>query len=362
MGARTSGRYPNTTKLDGHLSSYFRSSFSIGGGGSTWTGGPEYTAALLATRSTSGIYGGSISQKRDGSRIYMSQPDNSIVYSDNNGSSWSGVSGFSNGIYGTLIYSFGNSSIMVASTNGSNYGKIYYSTNSGSSWVEKVNPQDSIPPGFHNPDTGLIMLGDRGAGGSSSSDLNRSTNFGNSWSVALESNQPNHKSVGLQNGSGSSLTGFTWSDSLFWTTSDSGASWSSQSAPTNHVFSSGRVLYTTDNSIFLYTGNSQTILTGTTPTGARTVVDLSSVINGDIATIQKDSADIFYLGTSTGYLYSSTDRGSNWEAIPGWESEYDGFGSDRIVDISCDNSDNRFLVGTRDSGGNAKIWSLVKTI
>ena len=337
--------------------------FGASAGGETGPTGPTYEVSLLASRTTSGTAYPSVSQKRDGSRIFISQNDRTIVYSDNDGSSWSGVSGFSAGIYGTRIYTFANTNKMVASTNGSNYGKIYYSSNNGANWTEKVNTADSIYKGYHNPDTGLIMLGDRGAAGSASSDLNRSTDFGNSWGVALDSNQSDHIGPGVvQNGSGSGLTGFTWSNSLFWSTSNSGASWSSQSAPTNHVFSSSSgVWYKSDNSIFLYKGNNQTVLTGTTPTGARTVVDLSSTITGNILIMGKDADDVFYLGTNQGYLYYSTDDGTTWNSVSGWDDVYDNFGTGQLTDIHTDNANNRFLVVTSEGSSVTKVWSLTKS-
>jgi hypothetical protein len=341
-------------------------SLGLGGGigSKTFVGetGPTWEVSLLASRTTSGNSYPSVSQKRDGSRIFISQSNNSIVYSDNDGSSWSGVNGFAQGIYGTRIYTFANTNKMVAATNGSNYGKIYYSSDNGANWSVKVDTNDGILAGYHNPDTGLIMIGDRGATGSPTSDLNRSTDFGNSWSVALDSNQSDHLGPGVvQNGSGSGLTGFTWSNSLFWTTSNSGASWSSQTAPTNHVFSSGSgVWYKSDNSIFIYKGNNQTVLTGTTPTGARTVVDLSSTITGNIITMEKDADDVFYLGTTQGYLYYSKDDGTTWDSVPGWDDVYDNFGTGALTDIHTDNANNRFLVVTSEGSSVTKVWSLTK--
>lgn len=321
-----------------------------------FSSGPTFSASLLGTLPFEG--GGSQSQARpkiaqtsSGGVILATANRNSVYRSTNNGSSWSQT--FNGAAESTLTYGHGSVFIndagthAVASPRGSNYGKIIYSSNGGQSWTTKVTTNDSVYAGTYDQTTGIVMLGDRGQGGGSSSDLNRSSDHGQSWSVAIDSNQSDHNNVGMKKGSAGNAV--SWATSIYYTSTNGGASWTQQSTPSGHNFTSIHYVVFDSTGKYYYAQNSSTnVLSATTLTGARTATNIGST--GNVNVVQIDDADIIYVGTSAGEIYYSMDYGATYQEITEWAT-YHTAGT-AVEDINTNNSSGRFLVGTYSGSGN----------
>ena len=294
-----------------------------------------------------------IAQTADGSVILATGNRNSVYRSTNNGQSWT------QGYNGTeTSYAYGHGSIFIndagthaiASPRGSNFGKILYSSNGGQSWSTKVTTSDSVYMGTYDQTTGIVMFGDRGAAGSSSSDLNRSSNHGQSWSVVIDSNQSDHYAVGMKKGSAGEAV--SWSTGKYYTSSNGGASWTQQTTPTGHDFvATAYVVYNTSGRYFYKGSSANEILYADSGTGARTSTTISDA-SGTIRVVQIDSDDVLYVAFSSGEIWYSTDNGGSYTEIEEWKTYWDTTDQYEPQDINTNNTNGRFLVGTRGDSGN----------
>ena len=339
------------------------SSLGMGGGiGSNLirgASGPSFSASALGQampQETGGSQSNAspkVAQTADGSVILASGNRNSVYRSTNNGQSW--VQKYD----GTeAAYTYGHGAIFIndagthaiASPRGSNFGKIIYSSDGGQSWNTKVTTSDSVYMGTYDQTTGIVMFGDRGASGSATSDLNRSSNHGQSWSVVIDSNQSDHYGVGMKKGSAGEAV--SWSTGKYYTSSNGGSSWTQQTTPTNHYFgATPYVVYNTSGRYFYRGANSKGVLYADSGTGARTQTVISGA-SGTIQVVNIDSDDVVYAGFDSGEIWYSTDNGVTYTEIEEWKTYWDTTDGYAIADINTNNSSGRFLVGTRGSGGN----------
>lgn len=330
------------------------------GGGSI-----SFSASLLSNIATQSggnqaLAAPKVAQTSDGGVILASNNRNSIYRSTNNGQSWSLT------YDGTeTSYNYGQGNIFIndagthaiAAPKGSNFGKIIYSSNGGQSWTTKVTTNDAIYAGTYDQTTGIVMMGDRGAGGSSSSDLNRSSDHGQSWSVAIDSDQSDHVNVGMAKGSAGNA--ISWSNSKYYTSTNGGSSWTQATTPTNHTYTSVPYVVFNSSGKFFYKGSgNQQIASGTSLTGARTITTISGM-SGTIYVIQIDDDGIIYVGSSSGEIYFSKNNGSTYEELTAWSDYYTS--GNLISDLSTQNSSGRFLVATREGSGVNSIHVLQKS-
>lgn len=341
----------------------FLSLLGVGGGiGSNLTrgaSGVSFSASALG-QSMPQETGGSqsnanpkVAQTADGSVILASGNRNSVYRSTNNGQSWTQT------YDGTeASYTYGHGSIFIndagthaiASPRGSNFGKILYSSNGGQSWSTKVTTSDSVYMGTYDQTTGIVMFGDRGAGGGASSDLNRSSNHGQSWSVVIDSNQSDHYAVGMAKGSAGEAV--SWSTGKYYTSSNGGSSWTQQTTPTGHDYTSTAYVVYNSSGRYFYKGSSaKEILYADSGTGARTSTTISGA-SGTIRVVQIDSDDVLYVAFSSGEIWYSTDNGASYNEIEEWKTYWDTTDQYEPQDINTNNTSGRFLVATRGSSGN----------
>jgi len=325
----------------------------------------SFSASLLSTLSAES--GGSqaqaepsIAQTSDGSVILASGNRNSVYRSTNGGQTWTltydGTETSFNYGHGGGIYINDSGTHAIASPNGSNFGKIIYSSNGGQSWTTKVTTNDSNYVGVYDQTTGIVMMGDRGAGGGGTSQINRSSDHGVNWTVPLSSNESDHNMVSMKKGSAGNAVG--WSVSKYYTSTDGGANWTQQATPSGHIFTGARyTIFDSTGKYYYPRGGTKTILSATTLTGARTSTSISST--GNVTCLQIDSSDIIYVGTNVGEIFYSTDYGVSYQALTAWNTYHTAGKS--ISDISTQSSSGRFLVGTAEGSSGNKIHVLQKT-
>tara|TARA_R100000027_G_scaffold23274_1_gene16861 strand:+ start:177 stop:1259 length:1083 start_codon:yes stop_codon:yes gene_type:complete len=339
------------------------SSLGMGGGiGSNLirgASGPSFSASALGQampQETGGNQANAnpkVAQTADGSVILASGNRNSVYRSTNNGQSWvqkydGTEAGYTYGHGAIFINDAGTHAI--ASPRGSNFGKIIYSSDGGQSWNTKVTTNDSVYMGTYDQTTGIVMFGDRGQGGSASSDLNRSSNHGQSWSVAIDSGQSDHYAVGMKKGSAGEAV--SWSTGKYYTSSNGGSSWTQQTTPTGHDFvATPYVVYNTSGRYFYKGSSANEILYADSGTGARTSTTISGA-SGTIRVVQIDSDDILYVAFSSGEIWYSTDNGASYAEIEEWKTYWDTTDQYEPQDINTNNTSGRFLVATRGSSGN----------
>lgn len=168
----------------------------------------------------------------------------------------------------------------------SSYGDFYYSSDSGNSWVQTVQPSEFIGFGAIgvNPVNGDILLCDR------TNRIKISTNNGNSWTLTGPENAIVKDFIFARNGN---VIAATYNLGILYST-DNGANWTTASAGENEFFS-----------------------------------------------LAVDSAGLMYAGNYRGNLYRSANNGVNWSSFRSFPS---------VIEVLSCNGNGALFVGTRSNG------------
>jgi photosystem II stability/assembly factor-like uncharacterized protein len=176
--------------------------------------------------------------------LYIGVDDTPSVYierSTDNGETWENISG----IIPKPIYAIDTFSDKVYA--GSDDGTVYYSYNSGTSWVQTALTGSNLITAISVNDLGDVFAGTWGDG------VYRSTDFGSSWNKIFDTGECTASIItSVQGYLYIALGRFTGSLENIFRSSDNGVTWELSNNGVNGAYIQ-KMLHTTDNALYITT-------------------------------------------------------------------------------------------------------------